>query len=82
MRFVYPIIFIVLFLSYDYTNTLFTRHICGISITRGKEFRKYSSKVFESEEDKDTSEWWRSKFLIDGFNEACNNIFQLSEGWG
>ena len=21
-----------------------------------------------------TDEWWRSKFLINGFNEACNNI--------
>ena len=52
----------------------FCLHICGILHTRGKEFRKYRPKVFELEEDKDTDIWWRSKLLIYGFNEACNNI--------
>ena len=31
-------------------------------------------KVFESEEDKATDEWWRDFFLINGFNESCNDI--------
>ena len=61
-------------LFYEYTNTVSPRHICGISLTRGKEFIKYWPKLFESEEDKATDEWWREKLLIDGFNEACNNI--------
>ena len=46
----------------------------GISITRGKDFRNYWSQGFELEADKATYEWWRSKLLIDGFNEACKNI--------
>ena len=46
------IIYFPIFLFYDYTNTLSPRHICGISITRGKEFRKYWPKWFKSEEGK------------------------------
>ena len=44
------------------------RQICDIYLTRRKEFRKYWSQGFESEEDKDTDEWWRIKLLINGFN--------------
>ena len=58
----------------EYTNTLFFCQISGISLTRGKEFRKYFPQGFESEADKATYEWWRSKLLIDGFNAACKNI--------
>ena len=27
------------------------------------------------EEEKETDEWWRGEFLIDGFNTACKNIY-------
>ena len=60
MRFVYPILFIELFLCCDYTNTLSPpRQIYDIPHTRGKEFRKFWPQVFESEEEKDSDEWWR-----------------------
>ena len=69
------IIYCLLFLFYDYTNTLFlSRQICGIFLNRGKGFRKYCTKGFESEEDKRTDKWWREKLIIDGFNEAGKNI--------
>ena len=62
-------------LFYDYNNTPFLYHqIFGISLNRGKKFRNYWTKGFESEEDKATDEWWREHFLIDGFNESCKNI--------
>ena len=73
MRFVYPILFIVSFLMTTLTP-FFTRRICGIYHTRGKEFKKYWSKGLGSEEDKDAYEWCRSKLLIYGFNNACNTI--------
>ena len=41
---------------------------------QGKRVREVLTKVFEPEEDKYTDEWWRSKLLIDGFNEACKTI--------
>ena len=61
-------------LYYDYTNTLFYLQICGISHSRGKEFRKYWPQIFDLEEDKYLYEWWRSRFLINGFNYSCKNI--------
>ena len=54
--------------------TPFFCQICGISLTRVKEFRNYLPKGFELEEDKVTDELWREMFLIDGFNKTCNNI--------
>ena len=48
--------------------------ICGISLTRGKEFIKYWPKGFELGEDKVIYEWWREKLLTGGLNEACKNI--------
>ena len=36
-----------------------SRQTCGIYLPRGKEFRNYGPKVFESEEYKSTGEWWR-----------------------
>ena len=73
MRFVYPILFIA-FSFYFMTIPPPTHNICVISLTRGKEFRKYWQKVFYSEEDKATDKSRREKLLIDGFNEACKNI--------
>ena len=62
-------------LFYDYTTPP-PRQICVISLTRGNEFRKYWPKVFESKEENATDEWWRGGWgLIDGFNEACKNIY-------
>ena len=59
----------------DYTNTIFVFHqISGISLTRGKEFRKYWPQVFELEENKATNEWWIGNWLIDGFNATYKNI--------
>ena len=49
-------------------------HICEISLTRGEEFRNYGTKISDSEDYKATDEQWRSKLLIDGSNESCNNI--------
>ena len=73
------IIYCLHFLFYDYTNTLFfTHHICGIYLTREKDFRKYWQKLFELEEDKATNLWWRENLLIYGFNEACKNIYASS----
>ena len=67
--------FLCSLLYYDYTNTHFlTRHICGISHTRGKEFRKYCPRIFDSEEEKGYGEWCRSSKLINVSNESCNNI--------
>ena len=69
------IIYCPLFI-YDYTNILFLScHISVISLTRGKEFRKYWPKGFELEEEKSIDEWWRETFLIYGFNAVCKNIF-------
>ena len=48
--------------------------ICGISTTRGREFRKYRPRGFESEEEKKKYQWWRGKLFIHGFNKACKNI--------
>ena len=44
----------------------------------GKEFRNYWLKVFGSERDKATYEWWRAKLLTYGLNEACKNIYTNS----
>ena len=66
-------IFLSSILFYEYTNTIFLQ-ICGISLTRIKEFRKYCPKISLSGEDKATGEFLRSKLLINGFNEACKNI--------
>ena len=49
----YPILFIFLCFYFMTIPTPFFR-ICGISITRGKELRKYWTKGFKSEEEKDT----------------------------
>ena len=54
--------------------TPFFFQIAGISLTRGKEFRKYWPQGFELEADKATYEWWREILLIYGFNAACKNI--------
>ena len=51
-----------------------SRDICGISPTRGKDLRKYCPQGFEPEEEKATDWWCRSKFPIDGFDLAFNNI--------
>ena len=67
------IIYCLLFYCMTIIIPLFC-HICGISLTRVKEFRKYWPKVFELEEDKSTDEWQRGKLLINGFNETCKNI--------
>ena len=61
-------------LFYEYTNTLFPRQVCDISLTRGKELRNYWPKGFDWEKEKATDEWWRAELLIDGFNESLNNI--------
>ena len=75
MRFVHPILSIVFcFILWLYTNTLLFRQICGIFLTREKEFSKYRPKGFDSEEDKAAYAWQREDLLIDGFNEACKNI--------
>ena len=50
------------------------RQICGISNTRGKEFRNYLSQVFKSQEENESDGLWRARLLINGFNEAINNI--------
>ena len=50
------------------------RQICGIYHTRGKKFRKYRTRGFKLEVDKEEYEWWRVRLLIYGFKEACSNI--------
>ena len=55
-----------------------SRHIFVISLNREKEFRQYWPKLFESEEDKATDEWWMRKLLIDIFNAVCKNIIASS----
>ena len=57
------IIYFILFYFMTILTTLFTSQICGIYLIRGKEFRKYWTKGFESEEDKATGELWRKKFV-------------------
>ena len=58
--------------------TPFFRHIFDISYTRGKEFRRYCPNGFYSQEDNDSDEWWKARFLIYGFNEACKDIAAIS----
>ena len=53
-EFFYIIIFIVLFLYYEYTNALFAFKICGIYHTREKKFSNYWTQGFESEEKNDS----------------------------
>ena len=54
--------------------TPFFCHICSISHIRGKEFRKYWTQGFDSEEENDSYKWWRERLLINGFNKAWKNI--------
>ena len=55
--------------------TPFSSHqISGISLTRGKQFRRFWTQGFESEADKNTDEWCRAKLIFDGFNTAYKNI--------
>ena len=75
MRYVDPILFIVLYFILRLNWHPFSSHqISGISLTRGKQFRRFWPKGFESESYKNTDEWWRVKLLFYGFNTACNNI--------
>ena len=74
MRCVFYFIYFLLF-YFNIKLTPFPSHqISGISLTRGKQFRRFWPQGFESEVDKNTDEWWRSKLLFDGFNTACKNI--------
>ena len=68
------IIHCLLFYFITILTPFFPRQICGISLTKVKEFRKYRPKGFESEKYKDTDEWCKSKLLFNGFNGLCNNI--------
>ena len=59
IRFVYNILFVVLFITIITIITPIFFQICGISHTRGKELSKYWPQGFYPEEDKDPDEWWR-----------------------
>ena len=56
------IIYCLLFYFKTILTPFFPRQISGISLTRGKEFRKYWPQGFESEADKATYERCREKF--------------------
>ena len=73
------IIYCLLFYFKTILIPFLSQHLSGISLTRGKEFRGYWTKVFELEEDKAIYEWWRAKVLIDGMQEYC---CKFSECWG
>ena len=71
---VYYILLFYSLLYYDYTNTHSPHHICGIPHTRSKEFKKYWPQGFYSEQYKKPNEQWRSRLLINSFNNAFKNI--------
>ena len=74
MRSVNPILFILVYFFKTILTPFFFHHIYDISLTIGKEFRKYWPQGFELEAYKATYECWREKLLFNGFNMAYNNI--------
>ena len=71
----FSILFIVFYFILRLNWHPFPSHqISGISLTRGKQFRRFWPQGFELEADMNTDEWWRAKHLFDGFNTAIKNI--------
>ena len=59
---------------FEYLPIFIHLQVCGISLTRFKEFRKFWTCSFVDPLVKGTDKFWKIRGLIDGFNESRRQI--------
>ena len=56
------------------TTSLYPLHVCGISLTRFKEFRTFWPSSFVDLFVKGTDNFWKFRGIIEGFIKICSQI--------
>ena len=59
---------------FEYLHIFLPLQVCGISLTRFKEFRKFWPCSFVDPSVKGTDHFWKISGLIENFNASCRQI--------